>query len=843
MKRPVAVAVLGAILGAFVWPAEAAIPSTRSGRRWALIVSTGAAPKGHAAALARVLSESYGFSGDALLVVNEPEATGENIQRAMSTIRARLQPYDSLFVYLSLDQRPDPSGGFSFVPSGAGASEAWSWIPARVVFIDWLSALPVGSALVVYSTCPSKFDEYLASELAYGKRPGTVELMRVCELSNVKQAAGARSSMEQWRARLAAKMVEVMEQRTERRTPFPTSELAARLGRALEDASVDVRRVPEYVTEGFVFEPATRGVAGERARFRAATTNPDRESALRNIPGILKSASDSSRDAEAAATFLREVALSPTAGLEAPLEAPARLSLRSVAVEVLGDVRTDAARDALAAVVQEADTPWVRRAALTQLTRFTPPRPADLEAVRRAFADPDADVREAAVRSAVVLNDTAGLPALADRLRTEADTEVRVALIQALPALGTRDRALLLPLLSDTNAAIRGEAAAALGRLGPNPEVTSALVARLREDQSDDVRRQAALALARTWAKGRPDAVYATVSPALLDALTRGPGPVREAAAYALGRTDGPQAEDALRDLLRRGGTEAERVAAAEALGELASTAAIADLTAAIRDADRPGLRRAAAAALGAIGTPAATALLVTALDDRDPFVQRQAQQSLEKMPLAADALAGGLRNESPRVRLGAVRRIGQAPDPTMVAPLIDVLDDPVLEVRQAAIAALAAYRDRGSIDRLVRATRAENRRTQFGVLAALASIPDVAAVQAVVSLAQDSPDVALRLEALGALRQQVEWLRRTIASGSSANPPGLDQALTAATGAASRAAKDESAAVRKAATPVLGVLPDGRARLEELAKGDASQEVRAAAIEQLRRPILQRRE
>ena len=764
---------------------------------------------------------------------------------ALGELRARLQPYDSLFVYLSLDQRPDPSGGFSFVPSGAGASEAWSWIPARVVFIDWLSALPVGSALVVYSTCPSKFDDYLAGELAYGKRPGTVELMRVCELSNVKQAAGARSSMEQWRARLAAKMVEVMEQRTsEGRAPFPTSELAARLGRALADASVDVRRVPEYVTEGFVFEPATRGVAGERARFRAAMTNPERESALRNIPGILKSASDSSRDAEAAATFLREVAVSPTAGLEAPLEAPARLSLRTVAVEVLGDVRTDAARDALAAVVQQADTPWVRRAALTQLTRFTPPRPADLEAVHRAFADPDATVREAAVRSAVVLNDTAALPALAERLRTEADKDVRVALIQALPALGTRDRALLLPLLSAPDAAIRGEAATALGRLGPDTEATSALVARLREDQSDDVRRQAALALARTWARGRPEAVYATVSPSLLDALSRGPGPVREAAAYALGRTDGPQAEDALRDLLRRGGTEAERVAAAEALGELASTAAIPDLTAAIRDADRPGLRRAAAAALGAIGTPAATALLVTALDDRDPFVQRQAQQSLEKMPLAADALAGGLRNESPRVRLGAVRRIAQAPDPAMVAPLIDVLDDPVLEVRQAAIAALAAYRDRGSIDRLVRATRSENRRTQFGVLAALASIPDVAAVQAVVSIAQDSLDVALRLEALGALRQQVEWLRRTIASGPPANPPGpLDQALTAATGAALRAAKDESAAVRRAATPVLGALPNGRARLEELAKGDASQEVRSAAIEQLRRPTLQRRE
>ena len=44
------------------------------------------------------------------------------------------------------------------------------------------------------------------------------------------------------------------------------------------------------------------------------------------------------------------------------------------------------------------------------------------------------------------------------------------------------------------------------------------------------------------------------------------------------------------------------------------------------------------------------------------------------------------------------------------------------------------------------------------------------------------------------------------------------------------------TAAVTTAATAVLGVTTQGRSRLQELAKGDPSEDVRNAAIEQLRR-------
>jgi HEAT repeat protein len=414
-----------------------------------------------------------------------------------------------------------------------------------------------------------------------------------------------------------------------------------------------------------------------------------------------------------------------------------------------------------------------------------------------------------------------------------------VAVIQALAALGSEDRTNLVALLRDPDVAIRREAVAALGRLGPNAGATSALVDRLRTDPSADVRRQAAYSLGRIQPEPRTE--DPAVTTALLDALRAGPGAVREAAAYALGRTGGPGAEDALRALLRGGDSEAERVAAAEALGALKSEGALEDLATALRTAESPGVRRAAAAALGALGRPEAVGPLAAALDDRDPFVQRQAQQSLEQSPVSRESLARGLLNKSPRVRLTAVRQAGKANDPELVRPLIGALADADTDVRQAAIAALGAYRDPASLDLLARAARSEsaepanNRLTQFGALSVLATIPDLKAFKVVLALAQESSDPTLRVEALGALGTQLQWLRK--AAGSTAvRDPEMKKALDDAAIVSLTAAKHDSVAVRRAATGALAAFPEGQKRLQEMAKLDQSPEVRSAAIERLNR-------
>lgn len=844
MNRLRAIVVAWGLLASITAPLEASVQRARVGERWALIVSTGSASRESARALARLLTESYGFGSDAVVLLNGAEATLEHIQTAMSKLQAGVRPYDAVFAYFSLDQRPDPSrvGGFSFIPAGAAEGEPWTWLPVRRV-IEWLSALPVSSGLVVYPSCPTKFDDYLIGELGHGKRPGSLELMRVCERSSAGQTAPDAKGSEQWRAHFMGKTLVLLKDIASRRVPVSAAEVAAKLQNSAPETLLDVRRVPEYITEGFIFEPVAQGVAREQSRYRSATQNEQREAALRNIPGIVKTASDPARESQLAAQFLGDVATDAAAGLQAQLDAPARLSLRMAAVESLAELRNDPARDRLDAIAEKAaDAPFIRRAALTQISRLTPPRPADLAAVRAAFPDQDPSVREAAVRTAVILNDTAAVASLQDRLGNETESAVRVALIQALTALGTHDRVTLIGLLRDPDEPVRREAVTALGRLGPNAEATLALIGLLGNDASPDVRRQAAYSLGHIQPEGGTEQPPLAVTSALLDALRIGPSAVREAVAYALGRTGGPAAEKALRELLRHGTTEAESVAAAEALGQLKSEAALDDLVAVLLNSpDRPGLRRASAAALGALGKPAAALPLATALDDRDPFVQRQAQQSLEQIPMSRENLARALQHRSPRIRLVAVSQAGKSSDPEVVPLLITALADSDADVRQAAITALGAHRDPKSIDRLEHAARSEsdppsdNRLTQFGALSALATIPDLQAFQAILALAQESSDPTLRVEVLGALGTQVEWLRKMV--GSTATPdPEATRALSAASSVAQTAAKHDSAAVRRAATPALAAFPEGRGRLQEMAKLDPSPEVQSAAIEQLSR-------
>jgi hypothetical protein len=401
-----------------LWPAVAPanMQPQRPGRKWALVVASGAGSRERVQVLAQLLRDRFGFAPERTKVLADADATSERIQQAMAEIQGRLEPYDALFVHLPLELREDPSAGFSFVPSGAG--ESWNWIPVRRLF-EWLSNLPVGSALVVYPACPSRLEDQLVGDLAYGKRPGAIELMRVCEASNVKRAAPDPRASEQWRGRLTEKLTEVLGSRES--LPLSAPEVGILLERHLDDADVVVRRIPEYIKEGFLFEPVANTVEGEIARFESARDRAARESTLRNLPGIVKAAANPAREEMRAVGFLKDVALSTTARVQTTDETEP-LALRSVAVEMLGALQTASAQFALGDVMKEAlDSPWLRRAALTQLTRYSPPRQVDLFAIRGRLVDPDASVREAAVRSIVVLNDTDAMLDLNARLVLEKD--------------------------------------------------------------------------------------------------------------------------------------------------------------------------------------------------------------------------------------------------------------------------------------------------------------------------------------------------------------------------------------------------------------------------------------
>ncbi|MBT2435028.1 HEAT repeat domain-containing protein, partial [Streptomyces sp. ISL-22] len=170
-----------------------------------------------------------------------------------------------------------------------------------------------------------------------------------------------------------------------------------------------------------------------------------------------------------------------------------------------------------------------------------------------------------------------------------------------------------LPLLVDTlgtetNPAVRGAVATALGRLA-DAAALPALQAALADDAAE-VRGSAATALGRL--------ADASAVPALEAALDDEDPPVRGSAATALGRLADTSAVPALLAVLSDDDAAAVRGAAATALGRLADTSAVPALRTALSADEAASVRGAAATALGQLADAAAAPALRAALTGDD---------------------------------------------------------------------------------------------------------------------------------------------------------------------------------------------------------------------------------
>ncbi len=176
------------------------------------------------------------------------------------------------------------------------------------------------------------------------------------------------------------------------------------------------------------------------------------------------------------------------------------------------------------------------------------------------------------------------------------------------------------------------------------------------------------------------------------------------------------------------------RAALARTLGELDHEPALPGLIAALRDPASPeAVREAALAGIEAIGSGAATSALVELLARPDLDVERQprviAALGKLKARAAEGAVAAKLSSPSPAVRAAAARALGQIGDVKDAAPDVRaLLDDRDLNVRKAAIGAVAALRDRESVAPLMKL--AEKDETRFEASMALAEVSDVKALQ-----------------------------------------------------------------------------------------------------------------
>ena len=138
----------------------------------------------------------------------------------------------------------------------------------------------------------------------------------------------------------------------------------------------------------------------------------------------------------------------------------------------------------------------------------------------------------------------------------------------------------------------------------------------------------------------------------------------------------------------------AVREDAASALATLRDPRAVAPLTRALRDSDR-AVREAAKAALFAIGEPAVPAL-GDCLDDPALQVQEAASSVLAEIAdyRVFDALVAALRSGDWIVRMHAAKALGRIRDPSAVAFLMPLLQDKVKAVREQVTASLAAIGD-----------------------------------------------------------------------------------------------------------------------------------------------------
>lgn len=269
------------------------------------------------------------------------------------------------------------------------------------------------------------------------------------------------------------------------------------------------------------------------------------------------------------------------------------------------------------------------------------------------------------------------------------DASVRLAAAQACGELGVQCkeahfRALTMRT-SDPQVKVRRAAVQALGRAAP---AGGTRIPAFFKDKEDSIRHFAAETLGSTG-----DEAAAAVCAELL--VSDGPVHVKSAALLALGRMKlpawSPQVAGCLHDP-----DLGTRLAAIQALSDLGAESQAQELQALSRDKNK-GVRQAAVAALAKMGSAGAEAAC-SFLEDQDPAVRQSAVRvysplhSKLKASFAkpyVELVAQRLLDEDWRVRLAAVVALGDLDARRFAEELGALHQDPDLQVRRSAVAAL----------------------------------------------------------------------------------------------------------------------------------------------------------
>ena len=280
--------------------------------------------------------------------------------------------------------------------------------------------------------------------------------------------------------------------------------------------------------------------------------------------------------------------------------------------------------------------------------------------------------------------------------------------------------ALLAALQEDPDPRIREGAAQALGRLSIKARKNAAfklgltgvregLIAALRRDKVGGVRQAAAAALGQVYQDPETKETHLVheLSPALLDikAALRDPDAATSSEAAETIRRMGKDAGTILADLIAilqdKNANELTRVRVAQALGKIGVADALPALKTVLADRQAPlEVRRYAAESIGKLGKDGADAigLLGTVLVATDAPVELRRAVAAALDQFGSDArsalpsLKKAIKDNDKFVRCLVMHTMGQMKrdlgDNTrdVVTVLLQALDDPVLEVRVAAL-------------------------------------------------------------------------------------------------------------------------------------------------------------
>jgi HEAT repeat protein len=388
---------------------------------------------------------------------------------------------------------------------------------------------------------------------------------------------------------------------------------------------------------------------------------------------------------------------------------------------------------------------------------------AAFEALLAALGDPEMQAHEAILFGIVrqpILDKVARLVTV---VREDQPTR-RNAAISALLEIGTRDLTALTDALRHASPDVRLHIAEILGDLRDSASVP-ALLERLDDgDEFPNVRHAAAQALGKIGDR--------TATPALIRAAEAGEFWVRYAAVDALGRLGDERAVGPLLNLMKQDAWT--RPIIVQALGNLEQPEAIEALVGALEDSNdavrvasmealikiviEPGsahrldvghldeIRRRvpvpplvrelnarasprsayAAHLLGWLSPLEALPDLIAALGQLDETLRYAAVEAVLRYGhVAIPELVEALMSPQPLIREYAAELLGMLADVSAVAPLLALMQDEVVEVRQATIRALGSLGGDDAFEGLLQAVEdPATRDTALGVLVQLRDAP-----------------------------------------------------------------------------------------------------------------------